>query len=293
MFLTEHRRNCCWFLALISLIPFSAWGDQKPAGQGNSVVDSVALKSGRTLRGLIVRQDPKASLLLIVSRQWFVNSNPAAATTAIKENTEAQRLGWTQTRQRIVDRQKVGDQPPGMTFFLNSELQRLDRLLEEPQPAELEFLWIEIRPAAISKVSRASDERRQLAAHAWNAKLPNVETTDAASLHKELLARGVNPDLPAHDFTDRLPVRPQSDEEWAARLALIEHTLVEPLNFQGMGDVLTRVNDGQAASLSEVIPQLLQQQVQSLLKELSLENSPGGEIQIPVWLADECNSTGR
>ena len=174
-----------------------------------------------------------------------------------------------------------------MTFFLKQELQRLDRLLDEPQPAELELIWIEIRPAAISKVTRASDERRQLAAHAWNAKLPNVETTDSMSLRKELLARGVNPDLPAHDFTDRLPVRPQSDQEWAARLALVEHTLIEPLNLQGIGDVLTRVSDGQAASLSEVIPQLLQQQFQSLLKELSLENPlPEKSKSQSAWLTN-------
>jgi len=274
VFSTEPHRNYRWFLALISLMPVAVWGDHKPAAQGSSVVDIVVLKSGRTLRGLIARQDPKASLLLIVSRPWFVNANPTAATTAIKENTDAQRLGWTQTRQRIVERQKVGEQPPGMVFFLDQELQRLDRLLDDPPPTELEFLWIEIRPAAISKVTRASDERRQIAAHAWNAKLPNVETTDATSLRKELLAQGVNPDLPSHDFTDHLPVRLQSDQEWAARLALVEHTLIEPLNFQGMGDVLTRVSDGQAASLSDVIPQLLQQQFQSLLKELSLENPP-------------------
>jgi len=247
----------------------------KPAGVGHPIVDVVSLKSGRTLRGAVAWQDPNGSLKMAVSTDWFRESNPTQIATTLTENIDQRRIAWAQASQRISERLKTAAESPRLTFFLKQESERIQGLLADRNLAEPDFLWIEVPQASIAKIARASLEQRNVALFAWNEKLTHVESRDIASLTKELTDNGVAMNGPAPDLTERLPPRSQDEGEWAARMALVEYGLTTAVNFQGFGDAVIRAGEGQPIDFAEVLPKLFQQQLSSLLKDLSADNRPG------------------
>ena len=274
MFRSNSGRAGLLTIVLGMVFVTQVFAQPKPAGVGYSVVDVVTLKSGRSLRGVVTSQEPNGSVTMIVSREWLNGANPAQLEIVLKENLNGRKSGWTQTRDRIVQRQKSPIESPNVAFFLKQELERIEQLLADRDVPEPDFLWLDVRHETIAKVVRASADRQKIALLGWNERLTHVETRDASSLEKELANRGVKLDVAPVDLSDRIPPRPQSDEEWAARMAIVEYSLAEPLDFQGMGDVLARTREGEPANLGEVLPKIFQQQLGSLFKDLVNDGRP-------------------
>jgi hypothetical protein len=107
-----------------------------------------------------------------------------------------------------------------------------------------------------------------LALLAWQEELPDVETRDANTLKQMLVKQGVPLEGPLPDLSGRLPAQPQSEREWAARLALVEYALGRPLDFQGMGSTIVQTGADQPVDLATALPKLLQEQVGSVLDDL-------------------------
>lgn len=251
-----------WTSTLLAAPPKSAVG-------GNHAVDIVSLKSGKSPRGLIAWRDPNGSLAIVVSREWLQGANPAYATEALAANLERCKTAWAQDRDRIAERLKSPPDAPQLVFFLKQELERLKQSLANREVPEPDFLWFDIPSESIAKVVAATPEQRRVALFAWSEGLAHVETRDTASLSKELMSKGVKLEGSGPDLSDRLSARPQTDDEWSARMALVEYTLDKPVDFQGMGDTFARTGDGQPINLAEVLPKIFQQQLGSLLKELT------------------------
>ncbi len=266
----------------------------KPAGVGHPAVDVVTLKSGRSLRGVVASQEPNGSVTMVVSREWLGSANPTLLETALKENQDGQRSSWTQARDRIVERQKTPIDSPNLVFFLKQEKERVDQKLADRNLPEIDFLWLDVRHETIAKIARATPDRQKIALLGWNEHLPHVETRDASSLEKELTNRGVKLEVAPVDLSDRIPPRPQSDEEWAARMAIVEYSLAEPLDFQGMGDVLARTREGEPANLGDVLPKILQQQLGSVFKDLINDGRPQQKLKgDSEWLAGAIRQAER
>ncbi len=246
----------------------------KPAGVGHPAVDVVTLKSGRSLRGVVASQEPNGSVTMVVTREWLGSANPTLLETVLKENQDGRRKSWTEARDRIVERQKSPIESPNLVFFLKQEKERVDQLLADRNPPEIDFLWMDVRHETIARIARANPDRQKIALLGWNEHLPHVETRDASSLEKELKNRGVKLEVAPVDLSDRIPPKLQSDEEWAARLAIVEYSLAEPLDFQGMGDVLARTREGEPVNLGDVLPKILQQQLGSVFKDLLSDGRP-------------------
>lgn len=251
----------------------------KPPATGRNVVDVVTLKSGRSLRGLIAWRDPNGSLAMIVSKEWLASGNPGTAAEVVTANQDQRQAAWIQTRDRIVERLKTPVESQQLAFLLKQEKSRLDKLIDGPRQDELEYLWIDVAHETISKTAPITADQRKIALFAWSEGLTHVETRDAASLAKELSGKGVKLDVPPPDLSERLPPRIQSNTEWSARLALAEYSLGKPVDFQGMGDTVTRTGEGQAINLGEVLPKILQTQLGSLLKDLTGEGKPNANAQ--------------
>jgi hypothetical protein len=162
---------------------------------------------------------------------------------------------------------------PQLSFFLKQERERLGKLIAKPEPELPSFLWIDVANEKIAKISKASADQAKIALFAWNEALPQVETRSPNILTKELNGKGIKLDGPQPDLYDWLSPRPQKDAEWTARTALIEYTLVKPLDYQGTAGTFIRTGDGQALNLNDILPQLLQSQIGSLLKDLNLDGT--------------------
>ena len=275
----NNFRGRVWQRILLVLIGVFALGppvaaQPKSSLGGQSVVDVVTLKSGRSLRGMIARTLPNGSLTMVVAHDWLKNTHQPIAAATLKGNLEEQTAGWIQTRDRIVERQMRSEAPPHLAFFLKQERERLDRLITDPSVPEPDFLWLDIPFATIAKVIRTTPDRQRIGWFAWNERLNKVETLDATTLRKELTDRGTNLDGPPVELIEKLPARLQTDDEWSVRMALVEDALNKPIHFQGIGDTLTRTREGQPANLTELLPKLLQQQLSSLLKEIASDFPP-------------------
>lgn len=269
-------------VASVSTLPAAP---PKPTGGANHAVDVVSLKSGRHLRGLIAGRDANVSMAIIVSREWLQTANPMYAAEGLAANQDRCRTAWTETRDRIAERLKSPPDSPQLVFFLKQELERIKQSLANRDVPEPDFLWFDLPTETIAKVTVTTPEQRRVCLYGWSEGIAHVETRDTVSLTKELSAKGVKMEGSGPDLSDRLSARPQSADEWSARMALVEYALGTPVDFQGMGDTFARTGEGQPINLGDVLPKILQQQLGSLLKELTNEGQFAAKPQADSgWL---------
>jgi hypothetical protein len=239
-------------------------------------VDVVRLKSGTTLRGGIVHAAADGSLTMAVSREWLRKTNAALFTKRTNSEASVRRTALEELRDRV--NRELGQIPEDSRFgaFLRSERKRVERLfVEAPAPPEPQFVWIDLTKHEIARATPASAANRRIAGWSWFERLANVETRDAAELEQQLRQRGIDPAQQLPDLADRFPLRRQDEQEWAARLALVEYALDKPLDFQGTGDRLVRVDRrSKPKDAAALVPSLLGSQVDAMLKDLLGDRRP-------------------
>lgn len=275
----DGLRACIAVLLLAGPIVPAAAAPPKSVPRDQLAVDVVALKSGRSLRGAVLHRSARGDLSLAVSREWLKKANPEYYDQMALAVRQTQREAWTQTRDRLQTLLQSPPEQPRLAFFYRTEVDRLDELLAHEEPPETPFLILNLAAAAVARTTLAPPERRRLAALAWQEELPDVETRDAGSLKHLLLKAGVPLEGPLPDLSDKLPAQLQSEHEWAARLALVEYALGQPLNFQGMGSTVVQTGTDQPVDLATVLPKLLQEQVGSVLDDLLGNARPAARPQ--------------
>ncbi|MEK6259855.1 MAG: hypothetical protein AABP62_14645 [Planctomycetota bacterium] len=239
-------------------------------------VDVVSLKSGKPVRGAILKSEANGSVTMAVSREWLKQANPELLVKLTAEEATEQRVAWEQLRDRLT---KLLDMPPESqrsVFFMKQELERVEKLLAQAEPPEApQFVWFEAKREAIAKVTPSAPDRQRIALWGWGERLKEVETRDVADLTRELKQKGVDPTKPAPDLSDQLAARPQDEREWAARLALVEYAFGTPIDFQGTGEVLVRSDASRdLKEMAPVIAKVLRGQVDSFLKDLTGDGRP-------------------
>ena len=250
-------------------------------------VDVVSLKSGKDVRGAIVKADMNGSLTVAVSRDWLKQAAPDLYQQAVSKETDLRTQVGGQLQGRLKKRLETPPKEPRLAFFLKQELERAEGLLARETPTEPpQFLWLELEHDSIITVTRAPANRQRLAMWAWSERLSNVETREALELERELKQRKIDATTPAPDLSDRLAPRLQEDREWMARMAIVEYTLDKSIDFQGAGEVLVRTDEKlKGLDLAPVLTKVLQSQVDSLLKDLTGEGRPSAASAKDVdWL---------
>lgn len=245
-----------------------------PASQ--SVVDSVSLKTGKVIRGAVVKADPSGSVSMAVSREWLQHANPELFYKVTSKEAEHRKLVNEQLRDRVKGLLATPPDEPRLVFFLKQELQRAEQQLADGKGTKPpQFVWVDLDHDSTAKLTRASSERQRVAMWAWSEQLANVETRDLADLQRELKQRMIDSNVAPPDISDRLAPRLQDDREWAARQAIVNYALNKPLDFQGTGDVLIRSDaDRKAVDLGPVLSKVLKSQVDNLLKDLLGDGRP-------------------
>lgn len=240
------------------------------AHRSHLAVDLVTLKSGRTLRGAIVRANPDGSLIMAVSRDWLRKADSGLLARRQKVEAATRTTALEQLRDRI-KRVIIGVADDSwLGTFLRSEAKRVERLLGDQNASdEPRFVWLDLTKKELGRIKPASRDNRRIAGWSWSEGLANVETRDAHDLARELQARGIHPDRPLPDLSDQFPIRTQDDREWSARLALVAYALHKPLDFQGTGDQLFPVDrSANPQDAAPLISKMLGTQINSVFKDL-------------------------
>lgn len=271
------RANYCLCLAaVLTCVTIALAQSAKPVPAAQLCVDRVVLKSGKTIRGAILRQEPNGPLTMAAAREWLRQANPDLLARITQNEQAIQRQAWEQVRDRLKMELPAAAESSRLSFFLSRELERVEKLLAAANPPEPpQFVWVELAKGEYSSVTRAAADRQRVALWAWDKRVAGVETRDAADLSRELKAQGVDASQPPPELSDRLPIRLQDDREWSARMALVTYAMGEPLDFQGTGDLLVRANSERGAKdMGPLIAKILKSQVEALTKDLANEGRP-------------------
>ncbi|HEY4261390.1 MAG TPA: hypothetical protein VGM98_14580 [Schlesneria sp.] len=267
MNLTKFRRIA---IAGLLLLTFAAEAQaQKAVPASQLTVDVVTLKSGKSVRGIVVKADLEM-MSIAVSRGSLERSAPDLYQKAIANESQLQRQIAEQLRDRLKTLLETPPQDQRLAFFLKQELERAESQLTRKDPVDLsQFLWLDLEQGSVAKVVRAAPDRQRVAIWAWNESFPNVETRDVHDLERDLKQRKIDPTVAPPDLSNRLAPQLQDEREWAARMAIVEYAFGEPIDFQGTGNLLVRTSgDQKGIDLAPVLSQVMQSQANSLLKDL-------------------------
>lgn len=268
----------CWMGLFLILLGdgLAAAPPAKTATAPRLGVDIVTLKSGKIIRGVVVKNEGRSSLTMVVPRVWLQQANVELSTRLSQDETTAQRVAWEQLRQRLTSWLANPSKSARLIVFVKNELERIEKRMAHSEPSEpRQFVWFDPQRETIAKVSLSSVDRRQIAFWAWSERLNDVEQRDVAHLTKELKQRGVDPTTLPPDLSQEFAARPQDDREWSARWALVQYSLGTKLDFQGTGGMLVRSDStSELKELVPVIAQVLRGPFDSLFKDFTRDNDP-------------------
>lgn len=279
-------RICLTFLAGL-LVSGSASGELSRDAAARLAVDVVLATNSRELRGSVAHQDQQG-LTIAVRRNWLQEHEPAFAKLLADQEAEAAQLSRQKNRERLrdwLDRRRTHEK---LRTYLESELERLSQP-EPPAESESEFVLVRLDADEVRRAYRPQQRLRQLAAVAWELHVPDVESTRFADLEAAVAALDPQWEQRKIDLSDQLPAGGSiTDEDWAAREAIVEHHLLEPpVEFQGTGDLILPVQANQPADAQAILSSLLEQS--SLLGGL-------GDGQVSDWrtrATSEAERAGR
>ena len=282
----QKRRACC--LAILLLAVAGASRGLQAAG-----TDVVRLAGGDEVLGSVVLRQADGTLVVGARRAWLEKAEPRLLRLATAEEDDRSR----QALQRVVTRVEQMLAEPASTYdqsllaFLRREQARLKELLaEEPLPPT-QFVLLEFSADQVRGVQPAEPAWRQLVQWGWNERMERVETLPQATLADLLADRGVDVTQSPPSLIDRLPPLLQDDDQWEARVALLQDAYGNSVSFQGTGDLVVRADqEVTIEAMLPVITDMLQGDVGGLLDLL------GGGRRRPAaadrWLASARSQAG-
>ncbi len=247
-------------IVVVALLTGEATAADRPAG------DHVALKNGTRLRGLVFERSPQV-VTLLVSEKSLRATQPRFHESALAKTVAEHKAGLEQLVERLQAEPKR-EAPAALTGFFREQLETAEADLAQANRFEPEFLWLTIPMRDVDRIEATAPDRRQLLAWAWAEQLERAETKPADEVARELKALAVSPVGWPLSLIERLPARGQSDDEWAARLAIVEFVFDRPLHFQGTGEVLVRADKPSELNIAQMIGDLLRRQLQSQFGDL-------------------------
>ena len=269
-------------LLVISCVPGSdlnCCAQRSVAPRKLRVVDEVALKTGVKLFGIVRESEPGSGIEILVDRQWYAKTYPKryaahrveeiAAQSQAKQDLLIRLEQWKATRNQPIDEK--------LNRFIDAEIQRLgmddqaaadkdannedannEDANDEIAPGSGLFIWVRIPTSEVRKVYQQTPERHLIANLAWAHKIKGVSVRSYTALTRELAKQNVKANSPAVDLSTEYPARPQTKEEWSARVSICEFVLRKSLHFQGIGSMLTKVDPDAGANQAGMLQQLLQ-----------------------------------
>lgn len=257
--------------------------------------DVVRLADGDSIRGQVVQQSPDGTLLVAVRRAWLEQAHPRLSRQAAANEAGQTRAALEQLSGRI---DSMLAAPPGrfdesLLALLRREQTRVTGMLEADAATLPQFIWLSLPGNRVRGVERAEPAWRQLVQWGWHEDLDRVETLSQRDLARALEERGVDPGAPPPSLVDRLPPSPQSDDQWQARVALLEDAYGKSVTFQGTGDIVVRSDqEVTIEALLPVVTQMLSGDVGGLLGLLGGGSGGRPAVAEDRWLASARRQAG-
>ncbi len=282
------------FIVLIVLVySTSSLQAQLPSSSKKSlVVDEVITTDGKRFYGIILSNSDRDGLTIMIRRDWLEKTHPDFYQTHLAKESEKEIQAMTNHLFRLEAWWKSRKENSELVTFVDREMERVEKQRESKQKnqnLELQpFTLLNFPVTELRKVYQQSRDRHQMAGIAWKHDIDRVTTRSIKAIQRDLDSKNIDWKKENFDLSDKLTIsQEQSEEQWRARIALIEYQLCQPLDFQGTGSMLVRSGPDQAnlmpGDLNTMMKQLMNSNMQSdlnsllagnpLLKELGLGNN--------------------
>lgn len=217
-------------------------------------VDSVKIDGGKRLYGFLLSHHPDQSIVFAVGRQWLQATHPQLYV----EFAKVERERFEKLRQTRIERIEtwIDSRPDdrGLLSFLNHELARFSESVPEDL-SKKKFITLELMPTRYREIFNQPPDRRTVAGLAFQNDLETVETTPVTQLKKQLAEMDVDVEAETVNLSKEVEATSESDRQWAARKAIVEHSLRKQMEFQGTGAMLIRKTD--KPDMSALVSQVL------------------------------------
>jgi len=243
------------FVAILMHRPASVVAQLPQIADSRLGVDSVKLESGKRLYGFLIAQGNDRSIVFAVDRTWLKATHPQL----FDELTSAERARFEEERKKRINRLeawiKVRPDDRGLIAFLDHELARFS----DTNPEVLDqkkFVAVELSSTMYRELFNQPSERRKIAGLAFQNDLELVTTSPVSQLKKKLIENGVDIEAAVVNLSEEMATTvAESDREWAARKAIVEHILRKPIEYQGTGGTLIRKSE--TVDASALVAQLM------------------------------------
>lgn len=224
-------------------------------------VDYLLLKSGEKLYGFSLGKNEDGLVAFAVEREWLKQTHPKLyeqeSTREQKELEQTSKV-LLERIDRWIDERKDDAKSEGLLRFLKYKRDKIEFASDEtsPTPNDTLFMLFHLELREIQDLKQANRNNRFVAGIAYGQGIENVVTTPASILRKRLAEADEKWTEQQVDLADELPKSlTQSEKEWAARKALLEYHMREPLEYQGTGSTLIRL--GEDVDMTALAGQLL------------------------------------
>ncbi len=218
-------------------------------------VDSVKVDGGKRLYGFLLSHGADQTIVFAVGRQWLEATHPQP----FVEFSELERDRFESLRQNRIKRIEtwIESRPDdrGLASFLEHELARFTEMVPEDL-SKKKFLTLELKPTRYREIFNQPADRRKIAGLAFQNDLESVTTTPVTQLKKQLVEMGVDIETEAVNLSKEVESTAETDRQWAARKAVVEHALRKQIEFQGTGSMLIRKTDT-PADMTALVSQLV------------------------------------
>jgi hypothetical protein len=287
------RSRRALFTTALIVFSFQQATAAPPVAVRDQAVDLLTLAGGERLLGMLM--GPPAALgppggtgpsrsetvVFLVERAWLQKRQAALYRQTTMDETKVRRDALDQLRVRLTEWRQRRAEPRVLAGFLDRRLADVEKQLaaandagRAAEPSQLLLIELPVKRVRQSFVQPA--DRRRLLGLAWEERLADVEELSAAALTDQLRERKVDTELAQPDISDRLPMLPQTDRQWSAKVAMVEFQILAKPHFQGSGSVLVRDDGGQQRPpIAELLGSLMQDQLGGVLGELL--NDPLGK----------------
>jgi hypothetical protein len=263
---------------------------QLPSSSKKSlVVDEVITTDGKRFYGIILRNSNRDGLTMMIRRDWLEKTHRDLFQAHVAKESEKEIQAMTNHLFRLEAWWKSRKENSELVAFVDREMERIEKQRESKQknqnPELQPFTLINFPVAELRKFYQQPQERHQIAGIAWKHNIDRVTTRSIKSIQRELESKKIDWRKESFDLSDKLPSsQGQSDEQWRARVALIEYQLCQPLDFQGTGSMLLRIEPDQAnlrpGDINAVMKQLMNSNMPSNLSSLLSGNPLFKELGI-------------
>jgi hypothetical protein len=252
-----------------SISPLQA---QLPSSSKKSLaVDEVITIDGKRFYGIILGNSNRDGLTMMVRRSWLDKTHPEFYQVHLKEESEKETEAMSNHLFRLEAWWKSRKENAELVTFVDREMARIENERESKQKnqnAELKpFTLLNFPATELRKVYQQTRDRHQLAGVAWKHNIDRVTTRSIKAIQRDLESKKVDWKKETFDLSDKLTIsQEQSETQWRTRVALIEYQLCQPLDFQGTGSMLVRIEPNQ--------PNLMPGDINTLMSQLMNSKMP-------------------